>query len=563
MGLLGRRTVIAKCPACQATTKVSVPPNKPTIRCPRCQAAVPLAFARNYTEAKPVAEPEHSSLKHDVTAFDYASEVPIERQSQKALTKKQRQKRYSSETNTDISYPDHSRNLIRYATIATVLICVFSILGVGYLFWRETVNSRNQEYLSSMKESVEQHQTALKNLKKVLDPLEGLDAQKNFREAKGKIDFLANRRKHLAVPDERTEGFKELQADLTKAEKELATTEEEIKRLSTQTNATPEKKKSESVAANLGWSMTKGPPPSPSQVNSNLKKAADDNSVIINLPGITKEEWNDDFSRRFSLLADNGEGKVTVYWAGDLLTLEVRPVIDPARYATKINFGRLLYYSRNDRIISLEFNPSKVNNYKAQGDIITPILLDLKQHDKPPKLHAALSKLNGMKVDTGRQAEVAAVLETIAINGALDAAIRSMAIKLIPNWSGKESAELLIRLMDDKASSVRITATDALVETRAPSAASALVKKWDKLDAGQISAALISLGTDAETSVLPFLNNTESITLRIEACRVLQQIGTTESLKPLLDLMNTKNQSPLIVEAARNAMKQILERTSK
>jgi hypothetical protein len=138
-----------------------------------------------------------------------------------------------------------------------------------------------------------------------------------------------------------------------------------------------------------------------------------------------------------------------------------------------------------------------------------------------------------------------------------------MAIKLIPAWSGKESANLLISLMDDKAGSVRLTAIDALVETRSPLAAAALVKKWDKAESSRISDGLIALGSDVEPVVLPYLNNTTNVNLRVEACRVLQQVGTTESLKPLLDLMNVKDQSPALINAAKDAMKQILDRKSK
>jgi HEAT repeat protein len=187
-------------------------------------------------------------------------------------------------------------------------------------------------------------------------------------------------------------------------------------------------------------------------------------------------------------------------------------------------------------------------------------LIDLKQRDKTPKIFSALSQLGNMKVDPTRQAEVAAVLETVAVDSKLDTTMRESAIKLIPTWSGKESAELLIRLLEDKSSSVRISAIDALVESKSPLAAPALIKKWDKFDADRITRALIILGQDIEPIVLPYLNNTTNMNIRVEACRVLQQVGTTESLKPLLDLINAKDQSPTLATAAKEAMKQILDR---
>ncbi|HQR09336.1 MAG TPA: HEAT repeat domain-containing protein [Gemmatales bacterium] len=459
-------------------------------------------------------------------------------------------------------YPDHSRSFVRYSLIATGAIIVMAILGVGYLIWKDSVHNKYQAYVNNVKESIDLHQTAITHVKKALDPLEGIEAQKTFRESKGKIDFLAVQRKRLPVPVENDESLRTLLNDLDKAEKELAQTQEDIKKLSTQL-VKPQADQPDRPIPNFSSSITSGPPATTPKTAAQPRKSTDENSVIISIPGFSREQWNDEFSKRFAMLADGGQGQVTVKWSGDLLTLEVRPVLDPARYATKINFGRLLYYSRNDRNLTIEFNPERVNNYAAQGDLITPILLDLKQRDKIPKLHTALTNLTNLKVDPARQAEVATVLETVATDTKLDPTMRDMAIKLIPAWSGKESANLLIRLMDDKAGSVRLTAIDALVETRSPLAAAALVKKWEKAESSRISDGLIALGSDVEPVVLPYLNNTTNLNVRVEACRVLQHIGTAESLKPLLDLMNMKDQSPALINAAKEAMKQILDRKTK
>lgn len=564
MGLLGKQTVLAKCPACQATTKVNAHPDKPSIRCPRCKATVPLTFARKYTPGKTEPEDDKHQPPQQDKSSDYGSELPLSPPDREPKTRTgKRKQRYASDGMNQVNYPDHSRSFVRYSVVATAAIIVLAIAGIGYLIWKDFVNTRNQAYVNNIKESIELHQVAVSQLKKALDPLEGVEAQKAFREAKGKIDFLAVQRRRLRTPsDEDDESFKTLMSDFAKAEKDLAQTQEDIKKLSTQL-VKPQTDPTEKPVPNFGGSITSGPPASAPKKADLPRKTIDENSVIISIPGLSREQWNDEFSKRFAMLADNGQGQVTVKWSGDLLTLEVRPVIDPARYATKINFGRLLYYSRNDRNLTIEFNPERVNNYAAQGDLITPLLLDLKQRDKIPKLHTALTSLANHKVDPARQAEVATVLETVAGDLKLDPTMRDMAIKLIPAWSGKESANLLIRLMDDKAGSVRLTAIDALVETKSPLAAAALVKKWDKAESSRITDGLIALGSDVEPVVLPYLNNTTNVNLRIEVCKVLQQIGTTESLKPLLDLMNVKDQSPALINAAKDAMKHILERKTK
>jgi len=565
MGILGRQTVLAKCPACQATTKVKAHPDKPSIRCPRCKATIPLTFARKYTPGQPEQEVSNPTAQQVDHTTQYTSGLPVSHdQHTSAHANKQRQRRNAYGTPTEVSYPDHAAGFVRYSIIIAVIAVLLAAVGVAYFIWKDTTDSKYQEYVNNVRESLEQHQTALANMKKRLDPLEANEAEKNFREAKGKIAFLAYNRKRMMVPSTPDESLKDLMEEHTKAEKELVQAEEDHKRLSNQIQTKPDTKVPEVVSPELSSSATKEPPRTPStSIGNEPRKAVDANAVGVILPGISKAQWNDEFSKRFSLLADNEQGQVTVKWSGDLLTLEVRPVLDPARYATKINFGKLLYYSRNDRTLTIEFKPERVNNYVAQGDLITPLLITLKQREKMPNVQSALSELSSLKVDPARQAEVATVLETVAIDGKLDATMRIMAIKLIPAWSGKESAELLIRLMDDKASSVRLTAIDALVETHSPLAAAALVKNWDKLEAERITHGLIALGSDAESAVLPFLNNTSNIAIRVEACRALRHIGTAESLKPLLDLMNVKDQDPAIATAAKEAMKQILDRKTK
>lgn len=566
MGILGRQTVLAKCPACQATTKVNAHPDKPSIRCPRCKATIPLTFARKYTGDTTEENPGNLTSQEAYTSTQYESDAPISNgQHDSTHSSKKRQRRNTYGTSNVVTYPDHAAGFVRYAIIFAVVAVVLAALGVAYLIWKDSVDSKYQEYVSNITESLAQHKTAMDNLKNVHDPLLGNEAQKNLAEAKGTIGFLAVNRKGMTAPTSiGDESLRDLLDKHAKAEKELAQAEEEEKKLSTQIKPKPDSKALEGASPDLSSSATKGSPRAPStRIDNEPRKPVAENAVGIIIPGTSKEQWNDEFSKRFAALADNGQGQVTVKWSGDLLTLEVRPVLDPARYATKINFGKLISYSRSDRTVTIEFMPERVNNYTAQGDVITPLLIILKKREKSQNLHSALADLSNIKVDPARQAEVATVLETIAVESQLDVTVRILAIKLIPVWSGKESAELLIRLMDDKASSVRLSAVDALVETHSPLAAAALVKKWDKLDIDRITHGLIALGPDAESAVLPYLNNTSNVVIRVEVCHVLQHIGTAESLKPLLDMMNAKDQDPAIATAAKEAMKQILDRKTK
>lgn len=566
MGLAGRRTLIAKCPSCQATTKVEVHPDKTTIRCPRCKVSVPLAFAREYhpkTEEVSAA-PQKEKLRTDITSFEYQSETPIappERASHSV--KKKRSTTSSSHSYQDVNYPDHSARFVRSSIIGVVAVIILAVAGIGYMLWNNYQQSKGQEYISNITDSIDTHERAIAQIRKVLDPLESAEAQQQFRELKGKIAHLNTRRKHLTAPDTDEQGnLAADEAKLKALENELATAEEDVKRMITSTTIKPLQKTNTSVSDQLGASTTYGPPlRAEKSLPPEPRRQADSMSVIVNMPGITKEQWSPELQKRFALLADNGEGQVTTHWAGDLLSVEVKPVLDPARYATKINFARLMYYSRNERIITIEFKPEQANLAKLRdGDSITSLLLDMKQREKIPLIQTSLDRLGKMKIDPSRQAEVAAVLETIAADQKLDSTLREAAIKLMASWAGRESTSLLVRLLDDKSASVKLHALDALVEIRAVSAAPAIAQLWERMEVNRVTSSLIALGSEVEAVVLPYLNNNNSVVIRSEACKVLQEIGTTTSLKPLLDLINAKDMSPVIVDAAREAMKKILDR---
>ncbi|HMP16398.1 MAG TPA: hypothetical protein PKD72_05205 [Gemmatales bacterium] len=566
MGILGKQTLIVKCPHCQATTKVNAHPDKAAINCPRCKTSVPLTYARKYTGKRPVeVTPEAPPIQQGVAAGSYGSESGIEKAAPlpPAPKRKSRPSRDRS-GETQFSYPDHTRGFTRYTFLILCSVGLLAIVLAGYLYWDRLQGAKVQEYLSNLRETVEQTQLATKHVRKLLDPLERAESERIFREAVGRVQFLTAIRKRLAEPDESSvPELKKLREELATAQAELATAEEDIKKTQNQVGQISVKEVAPPVSPNLGFSTLVGPPLSTQEPAKPELPKADDQTVIINIPDITKAQWSDEFVKRFALIADDGNGKVTVTWSGDLLNLEVKPVSDPARYAAKINFAKLLYYSRTDRTISIKFSPERVNNYNAEGDVLTPLLIDMKQREQPSKIFPALNSLANIKLDLSRQAEVAAVIEILAADTKLDNTIREQAIKLIPTWSGKESADLLIKLLDDNAAIIRLAAIDALVDSKASSAASVLVTKWDKLDTDRISRALIRFGPEAEAVVLPYLNNNNSIAIRAEVCRVLKEIGTNTAMKPLLDVINTKDQSPVVANAAREAMKAILDRSIK
>jgi hypothetical protein len=556
MGFLENKVVIAKCPACQATTKVAMEPGRLSIRCPRCKRQVPLAFARNYTGQQEAAQSErveeNKPVKETVFSSDAAAKASVQaikqpRRGQMAVT-------------TEVHYPDHNRKFTRYAIWIGGGVIVCAILIMGYAIWHDAVTARHQEYLDNVRESVSTSRQAWDVLNRISDLSGGGESLRTYRDLKGKLDYLTNRRGHLAKPpDHYSPELTDLTAELQSQEQRLTGLEKELQ--CNDKPITPKIVPIEPVAPNLGQTMLGGPPKAPSEMPVHaIPKVTDTKTVLVVLPGVTANQVNDLFLKRFAALADDGKGKATPVWSGDLLTLEVQSVANPAAFATKIDFGKLIYLSLSDRSITMQLNQDRLTNTPgAARDPLTPILADLKQREKFSKLLPALNRLADVKPDH-RQAEVTAILVTLINQVEVDLKVREQAMKQLPSWGGKDVVPLLEKWLEEPTPILRWAAMDSLVELRSTRSAPAIAKYWTKSEVERIARVLVTLGPEVETTVLPFLHNTSEILVRVEACRVLKEIGTVQSLKPLLDVINAKDQPPAVVSAAKEAMQAILTR---
>jgi hypothetical protein len=334
---------------------------------------------------------------------------------------------------------------------------------------------------------------------------------------------------------------------------------ERIVRVSAPTSPPPPAK-SPSDANFLGLSVVGGPPAAPERAVPVKPEPAAPNTVVISLPGVTRPQVNSELLRLFANLADEQPGQASPIWSGDLLAIHVRPVADPAKFATRIRFGRVLYYSRNDRAMTVQLSAEQSAQLQDPArDPLTALIGRLNQRADQKKLLEALEKLRGMKV-LDRQAEIAAAVEAVAAQTDLDQNVRETAVRLVPAWSGQDGMKLLERLLDDRSVVITWAALDALSELKAVAAAGAIAQKWSRIEPSRVSRALVALGSGVEKVVLPYLQNTNNNTIKVEACRVLQEVGTEQSLKPLLDVINDKEQAQPVIDAAKEAMKHILDR---
>jgi hypothetical protein len=68
---------------------------------------------------------------------------------------------------------------------------------------------------------------------------------------------------------------------------------------------------------------------------------------------------------------------------------------------------------------------------------------------------------------------------------------------------------------------------------------------WLAKDAGQASRVLRAMGSVAEPVVLEFVKSDAKIDTRIEACRVLKELGTSRSLPVLKELASKRDSEEL------------------
>lgn len=536
------KIVIAKCPACQATTKVTLEAGRAAIHCPRCKRQLPLSYAHSYQSQKQEAQSGAES------AAGGRGKGPESKKKRSAPT-------------AEVEYAAIPRTFTQLAFWIGGGVVVLSIFLLGYFIWQKPAEAGGQEYLKNVRDAVAAYPSAIEALEGVLrtqDQARRGELLKTYRLKKGEIDALADVRRHLtalkANPElgSLTETLVEREQRLAVLEKQLGLNDVAADVKDAVNDAAQTKSASDAALATKLASPN--PPAQP------IRRVTDPTTILIMLPGVTANEVNDVFLKRFSQLADRPPGQVVTKWAGDLLTLEVKPVANPATYAAKVDFGKLVYLSLAERSMTLQVNAERVANIpNIANDPLTTLLVDLKERDKAIRLSATLDRLVEMKPDH-RQAEVTAALGALINDSGLEVSLREKALKLLPTWAGPDATVLLEKYLEDKNTLVRWAAMKGLAQLRAVGSAPALVKHWDKLDSEQVTQTLIALGPTVEVNVLPFLHNTSEAKFRIQACGVLKEIGTSQSLKPLLDIVNDKAQPAVVVGAAKEAMQAILSR---
>jgi HEAT repeats len=194
--------------------------------------------------------------------------------------------------------------------------------------------------------------------------------------------------------------------------------------------------------------------------------------------------------------------------------------------------------------------------HKLAGAELDKLAADLKSSEAETR-RAAIRQLNGVEV-VSPSPELVDLVAGQALDS--DSFVRMTAANFLGTYATSNQVPVLIKLVKDSDWSVRQPALKALGRLKDERAIQPLVDLLARNgnSYGQdTTSALINFGPAAEKAVLGLLNERSADTLR-QACNVLQQIGTGDSLEPLQKLVGDSDQQ--VSQAAVDAVRAIKQR---
>lgn len=129
--------------------------------------------------------------------------------------------------------------------------------------------------------------------------------------------------------------------------------------------------------------------------------------------------------------------------------------------------------------------------------------------------------------------------------------LRSAAAEALIVWGSKDDLPALLKLVNDDHFNVRWDILKFIGDVSDEQAAKVVARRLDSEDRTRASKALQRMGPVAEQFVVPHLQN-EAWEIRMEACKVLETIGTKQSAPDLQAVTRDKN--ALVRKAAAHAL---------
>jgi S1-C subfamily serine protease len=197
--------------------------------------------------------------------------------------------------------------------------------------------------------------------------------------------------------------------------------------------------------------------------------------------------------------------------------------------------------------------PVLVSDRKKYTEAEITQLLDELKADDAGKKNAALEKLKGAEPIAKQRAEVSRACEAL-LDKKEDVFVRRNAAAVLGVWGDAMAVDILIEHFGSNEDDIFLkqTALESVGMLKAEKAIDPVIKSLgDFFLRGHAVKSLKLMGPIAEKKVLELLTNAD-VTIRAEACGILGQIGTRNSIAPLQNLAKDPNAD--VKKAAADAL---------
>ncbi len=235
------------------------------------------------------------------------------------------------------------------------------------------------------------------------------------------------------------------------------------------------------------------------------------------------------------------------------LSVEIDPVEDPQTIIAKINFGEVV--AVEGRTITVV--AKKIDLPLPTAAEVAQALEDLRSADTMRRTSGADRLAKAYAPLPDRRVEVAKALEALVTEK--EFWLRQAALRALTVWAGPENVAGLVTALTNDDLNTRRGIVTIIARYKDPAAAPALATLLPSLaERADASAALKAIGPAAEKAVIPYLTHKDAWAAT-EACHILKEIGTAESVAPLQAVLKS-NPNFMVAPAARDALKSVQSR---
>jgi S1-C subfamily serine protease/HEAT repeat protein len=181
------------------------------------------------------------------------------------------------------------------------------------------------------------------------------------------------------------------------------------------------------------------------------------------------------------------------------------------------------------------YAPTAMN--KIDSSDLARIVTILKTGDNNQK-REALRLLTDSAPMENKRPEVSRVLERLANDK--DMGVRSDVIKAMGVWGDKKIVESLIASLGNESYGVRDELYEALSRVSPTEKTAEAIIAWLAKDQNRASKALRAIGAPAEAPLLQTVESGSDPRVRLEACRLLKEVGTSQSVPTLQKIAQWK-----------------------